>query len=144
MNLVAVFERLREGGRLDLSELGITDGDLVHIAGMSSEADEGAIAEVNLSTNPITNAGLANLSPLVDLEVLVLCETQVGAEGIGHLRQLGKLRELSLDGPNFTDEVLDAVAQLTTLKVLYAYDGAWTQAALERLRGLRPDIEIRP
>lgn len=143
MNLTALFERLCEGGELDLSDLGVTDGDLAYIAGMSSEADEMPLTEVNLCNNSITNAGLATLvSCLPGLEVLALAYTETDAEGLKLLAKCGKLRELTIGGAKVTDECLSVVAQLGTLQVLYLYEGSWTDGARETLMGLRPDLKI--
>lgn len=143
MNLTALFERLCEGGELELSDLGVTDGDLAYIAGMTSVADEKPLTEVNLSSNPITNAGLATLvSCLPGLEVVDLVGTEIDAEGLKLLAQCGNLRELSIGGAKVTDESLTVVAQLGTLKLLYLYEGGWTDGARETLVGLRPDLTI--
>jgi hypothetical protein len=63
------------------------------------------VRKVDLSDSKVTNAGLAHLKTLRDLEELDLARTDVTDAGLKHLQGLVKLRSLSLIGTKVTDRV---------------------------------------
>jgi Leucine-rich repeat (LRR) protein len=75
---------------------------------------------------------------LVDLETLVICQTQVTNDGLASIRNMAKLKRLSLDG---CQRVSDAgLEHLTELKLLEDLDLSHTRVrgpGLSWLRGLK-------
>jgi len=73
-----------------LSEQGLTDAGLVHLAGLTQ------LRSLNLSETPITDAGLAHLKGLAQLQSLDLSMTLVVGPGLECLCGMPRLRTLRL------------------------------------------------
>ncbi len=76
----------------------ITDAELANLTGLTN------LERLRLATTQITDAGLVNLKGLTKLEVLWLDRTQVTDAGLVHLKGLTGLKELDLRDTQVTDE----------------------------------------
>jgi Leucine-rich repeat (LRR) protein len=65
----------------------------------------------------ITDAGLAILSQLPDLEELDLSDTDVSAAGLRHLTRMPKLNSLTLSGVKLSDDAVRAINELHLAKL---------------------------
>lgn len=98
---------------LDLQSAGLDDSDLAAI-------DEfAALRVLRLSNNNLTDAGVAALAGMQNLEVLNL----YGNASVG-------------------DDALDSLAALENLTAVYLWGTAVTPEGIERLRALRPQLEV--
>ncbi|MAV36622.1 MAG: hypothetical protein CMJ59_14345 [Planctomycetaceae bacterium] len=76
------------------------------------------VVSVNLSNSQITDADLAHVSRLSQLEQLYLFNTSIGDAALAHLKGLTHLNELSLARTKITDKGLSELADLTGLETL--------------------------
>ncbi|MFC5192244.1 c-type cytochrome domain-containing protein [Algoriphagus aquatilis] len=75
---------------LSLAQTGLQDADLNRVAEFAN------LRRLRIENNPITNQGLASISPLTKLEVLNLNGTQITAQGLSQLIPLNNLQSLYL------------------------------------------------
>jgi hypothetical protein len=94
------------------------------------------VVGVRLADDRITDADLAHLKGLPDLQTLYLTGTSVTDEGLSELQGLSKLRTLSLDGTQFTDEGLKPLGRLKNLEYLNLKDSQVTDLGLVHLKEL--------
>jgi hypothetical protein len=117
---------------LDLSDTGVTDAGLKHLAGLT------ALQELILWTAGVTDAGLKELKGLKDLRVLALRGPQVTDAGLVHLKGLKKLERLTLSGTRVTDAGVKAIKEaIPGLKVV-AWDNTLSPDAFPQLPGRKP------
>jgi hypothetical protein len=76
------------------------------------------LQELDLSDNPITDAGLACLDGLSQLKTLDLRNTRITDAGLKHLARCGSLEQLHLNGTPITDAGLAELKSLTALRAL--------------------------
>lgn len=116
----------------------------------------GAVLSFTLRDAPVTDAGLAHLKGLVNLESLSLYKTRVKGPGLAHLAGMKKLKSLYLGDVPFTDDLLGILvkadklhaisraaksgtgrpANLAEINSFSLADSQVTDAGLEHLRGL--------
>lgn len=109
---------------------GLTDADIAEIAKLP------ALNELEIVADKLTDAGLAALARIRNLQVLHLEGTaQMTDEGLKALATLPRLRHLRLSGP-FTDKGLSYLAATPALKVL------WLEAPRTTEEGLRSLAQI--
>lgn len=114
----------------------LPSGDAFPVAGTASPSppSPSAAATSGSRPQPITDEGLNALVETSTLEALVLAQTRVTKEGIGHLRHLPHLQMLQLESPLIDDQAIPQLAQLRTLECLML-DGTQVSAAgIARLR----------
>ncbi|MEK6235002.1 MAG: hypothetical protein N2C14_09835 [Planctomycetales bacterium] len=100
------------------------------------------VEAVYLSDTQVTDADLAPLRRLTQLEWLVLSRTQIGDEGLVHIQGLTRLRVLWLDGTQVTDAGLVHLHGLTRLRELHLEGTQVTDAGADALRQALPNCEI--
>jgi len=110
----------------------IADADLVHLKKMTGVTKVALIGCKN-----VTDAGLANLQGLKDVNTLYLPYTSVGDAGLEHLRGMTSLTNLYLTGTKVGDSGLVHLKGMAGLRVLYLDCPGVTDAGLEHLQGLR-------
>ena len=84
----------------------------------------------------VTDAGLANLERLVQVERLTLFDTPVTDAGLDHLKGLTRLKTLELARTEITGAGLDHLKGLSHLELLRLRGSKITDAGLAHLRGL--------
>jgi endonuclease YncB( thermonuclease family) len=93
------------------------------------------LRSVGLSSQPITDAGLAHLQKLTELEGLNLNWTKVSAAGVIRLvKDRKRLRRLELSGVDLSDEDLMALKGLTNLELLNLRSTLITDRAVANLQ----------
>ena len=85
----------------------------------------------------ITDAGLAHLTGMTHLNVLVLDGTSVAGPGLHHLRELKQLEGLTFASTPLTDDGLAHLAALPKLKWLHLSDTMISDEGLRHLAGLQ-------
>jgi hypothetical protein len=94
------------------------------------------------------NAGLQHMAQSVNLETLVIVQSNVCGAGLGSLRRMSKLRCLVYydTGRSASEEADSSITQLSTLHQLrfLAVGGPWVHREREeRLRAALPGTEVR-
>jgi hypothetical protein len=89
-----------------------------------------------LQSSHVTDAGLANLSKLTELQVLNLDSTGITDAGVEHLKGLTGLQALCLDNTRIGDEGLEHLKGLTRLRHLSLNNTQVSDAGVKRLREL--------
>jgi hypothetical protein len=116
---------------IDLRKSNISDAGLANLQGLTQ------LQKLSLyDNNGISDAGLANLKNAKGLQELDLGITPIGDAGLEHLADLTKLQFLNLDKTKVTSAGLVHLKGLTQLNDLRLDDTAVDDAGLEHLKGL--------
>jgi formylglycine-generating enzyme required for sulfatase activity len=107
-----------------------TDADLAHLKGLT-ELQLFGLWDAN-----ITDAGLAHLKGMTGLEDLNVSGTKITNAGLAHLKGLTKLRNLDLGRTRVSDAGLAHLKGLTGLQELGLWGTKTTDAGVAHLRGL--------
>jgi serine/threonine protein kinase/multidrug efflux pump subunit AcrA (membrane-fusion protein) len=128
---IAEIEKLRGTSEKSARLAGwfVTDAALAHLKGLTQ------LESLTLANSQATNAGLVHVKGLTNLQSLDLTFTKVTDAGVEHIKGLTKLQSLNLHGVGVTDAGLDRLKALTNLQELSLYNTAITDAGLERLQG---------
>jgi Leucine-rich repeat (LRR) protein len=129
-----------------------------------------ALKELNLGCcDRVTDAGLASLKGLDNLETLVIGFTKTSDDGVANLKELTKLKRLTLNGLKLTqkglaqlgglsklewldlretgegvnDAALVQLKGLSSLKDLILYDTSVTKKGADELKKTLPELDIR-
>ena len=94
------------------------------------------VVGVMFTSTSATDAGLAHLTGLTQLEWLTLGGTKVTDAGLEHLRALTQLQELALEDTKITDAGLEHLKGMTQLQTLYPNGTKVEDAGLEHLKGM--------
>ncbi len=133
---LAVLRSLPNLEQLELSSELMTDKGLSHLAGLTE------LRELLLWGDNLTSAGLSNLRGLKRLTKLRIEGTSIHKiDAIDHMHSLEYLsfyRSEEVD-----DDALAVVARLRSLVSLDLEDTHVTKAGVERLRRIRPEIDIQ-
>lgn len=107
---------------LHLRDMKLTDGD---VKGLSLRAP--ALRILDLTGNPLTDAGVASLGPCRKLEDLTLARTGISEKGIAFLARLPALRRLDLQGTDVrTADVQSLTKERPQLSILIDSDSEET------------------
>jgi len=162
---LAQLSRLTELNHLSLEYTPLRGEHLVHLVGFpqlqslklsvasatTAGVDDAALAfltklplrHLALRSARITDAGLAHLAQLKDLESLDLEATPVSDAGIEKLADLPRLRSVTLNRTSVTDGVTTTLARLKTLRSIALKQTSVSSASLDALQtALGPECEI--
>ena len=93
---------------------------------------------------PITDAGLLRLTSMPTLTVLDIHDARITGPGLAGLTRIPNLAHLYVQGtPLQDDSVVQCLGQLKSLRSVYFYQTGVTRAGCERLRKLRPDLNVQ-
>jgi hypothetical protein len=129
------FQGLHQLANLDLSSRPITD------AGLKSLGKSTALQELYLFDAKITDAGFAQVKEFPNLEVVGVSGTQVTGAGLVHVKGLKNLRVLSLSKCDIKDDGLAHLEKMPILGVLSLDGTKVTDAGLAHLKSL-PDLRV--
>ena len=121
---------------LQLSSTPITDAGLAPVAGFT------ALQRLFLVNTPITDAALAHLRGLASLVTLDLFMTRITDVGLAHLAGLRSLQHLTLASTGVSDAGLAHLAGLDSLQNLSLYETKVTDAGMVHLLGLSGLISL--
>lgn len=116
---------------LELNRCRYTDAGIAPLAGLTN------LEELCLYDSWISDTGMVHLSGLTNLKILNLSHTQISDEGLVHIKRLKNLQMLSLTDTYITDAGLAHLAGLKKLRNLYLSDNDLTDAELIHLRDLK-------
>ena len=98
---------------------------------------------LNLGDTAITDEGVGQtVAWLKSLRRLRLDRTRITDEGVSHLAGLEKLEILNLFGTRVGDGCLVTIEHMPSLQTVYLWDTKVTKAGLDRLRSVRPDLNL--
>lgn len=100
------------------------------------------IAWLNLSRTAITDAGLASLKSLPELERLRLEWTAIGDSGLDFAATCAKLGTLNLVGTKATDAGLAKLVPCKSLRKLYVWKTGVTPEGIAKFKAARPEVEV--
>jgi hypothetical protein len=106
--------------------------------------DLGAVQDIvwlNLANTKVTNDGLKNIADM-KLKRLHLEKTDVGDEGLAHLKGLVDLEYLNLYSTEVTDEGLKHLEKMTKLKRLYVWQSKVTEEGMKSLEQKIPGLKV--
>jgi RNA polymerase sigma factor (sigma-70 family) len=115
---------------LRLHNLGAKDDALRHVGHLTG------LKEINLSGNFITDAGLAPLENLKQLQSVSLGDSLIGDDGIQHIAGLPSIRGLYCYRARITDRALRLVGKMKTLTSLDLGVTAITDRGIAELKDL--------
>ena len=108
----------------------VTDAGLARLEALTE------LQTLNLVVTSVTDAGLVHVKALTNLKRLILGNTHVTDAGLVHVKGLTKLKELSLDNTEVTDAGLVNLRGLSHLQRLDLGGTQVTDAGLAHLKGL--------
>ena len=98
---------------VDLSNTWVTDADLAKLARLPQ------LESINLAYTKITDQGLEHLAPLKNVKVLDLYYAESVTDlGIAHLKHWKNLEHLNVRGTKVTSTLFEHIAQMTNLRFL--------------------------
>jgi YHS domain-containing protein len=146
------LEKLRQLGALAMPLAANTQALTVDFRSAAEQTGDAAlealapVAEqvvwLNLAATKVTDAGLARLAALKNLQRLHLERTGVGDEGLAHLRGLAELRYLNLYGTKVSDKGLEHLKGLKKLRSLFVWQTGVTEAGAEALVKAIPGLYV--
>ena len=124
------------------------------------------LKRLTLTNTNITDESLAGLTRLENLQILELHDTDIGDTGVAHLAALPKLTHLDIGSTKVSDKGIDSILQLElenlticyaavtddglqrltamkSLRRLHAWGREITQSGIWRFEEKRPDCQIR-
>ena len=138
----AVLEPLQELSRLRWLKLAdvpdrITDAGLAHLAGLTN------LEALELSQlSAVTDAGLVHLKGMSKLVELHLSDTKITDAGLAHLKGLANLTRLGLSGTQVSDAGLPHLMALTKLRHVSLLRARVTDEGVKKLKEARPQLEV--
>jgi uncharacterized membrane protein len=100
------------------------------------------LAWVDLARSKVTDAGLATIVKMTNLERLHLENTAITDAGLAQLAGLGKLEYLNLYGTKVTDAGIAALAANKALKKLFVWQTGVTKEGAKKLEGAVPGLVV--
>ena len=116
--------------RIDLSNTKVTDAGLKELAPLTN------LELLDLNGTQVTDAGLKELAHFKNLRILNLWRTQVTDAGLKKLAPLTNLELLDLNGTQVTDAGLKELAHFKNLRILHLWRTQVTDAGLTNLAPL--------
>ena len=114
----------------------ISDADLAHLTSLRN------LQQLGLGLTAIGDDGLAHVSGINRLQVLVLTSTRITDRGLMHLAGLSRLQELYLSNTQITDAGLAYFEQLSELRKLLIDGTRVTKSGVAELQKALPDCII--
>src|SRR5262249_34003670 len=118
---------------LDFIGCDLKDADLKKLASVNK-----TLKSLNLRYNmKLTDAGMKELAPLANLEVLYLPSTNIADAGLKEVAPLKKLHSLGLDGSRVTDQGIQELVFLPNLRHLSLGATVVTDVGLKQVARLK-------
>jgi hypothetical protein len=121
--------------KIDLHSTGVTDADLIFLE--NSKKELGTLRYLDLRLTNITDAGVANIRSLKNLQTLNLFRTQLTDDGLARLKNLKQLQTLLIGGTKVTDSGMVYVTRFKELKKLSLFQTQVSDEAIPELKRLR-------
>jgi hypothetical protein len=102
----------------------------------------GRVTHLRLPWRHLPAPVLAEIGKLTELQAIEFTGTTVTDEGLAQLADLQNLRSMSLVNTPITDKGLVHLEKLQSLQWLWLSKNRVTQAAVEKLKKARPDMNV--
>jgi len=141
-----LYRKMSDEHLAPLSRVSELKGIATNHAWMGSAIGTFSIASGgNMDQSPlISDAGLASISEIRNLESLILFNTAVTDDGIAQLSKLRNLQVLMIGSLHITDDSIPHLSQLKSLQRLWTAGTSITSSGVDLLRQALPDCEIFP
>jgi uncharacterized membrane protein/mono/diheme cytochrome c family protein len=126
--------------QLEVSAVNVRSFGDAQAATLAKLADQ--IVWLKLGETNLSDAGLAQVGKLKNLQKLHLEQTKVTDAGLKYLTGLTNLEYLNLYGTSITDIGLAQLAGLKSLKTVYLWQTKATQSGIASLQKARPQLTI--
>jgi hypothetical protein len=103
--------------------------------------EDGRVTELRLVGQHLPVAAFAEIDKLTELQLIDLAWSTTTDEGLAQLKDLRNLRDLGLNGTPVTDRGLAHLEKMPGLQQLWLSKKI-SEAAVEKLREARPDVQI--
>jgi uncharacterized membrane protein/mono/diheme cytochrome c family protein len=130
----------KENNQLEISAVNVKTLTDAQVAGLAKLTDQ--IVWLKLSDTQITDAAMATIGKLKNLQKLHLERTRITDAGLRQLTGLTYLEYLNLYGTGITDAGLTSLAGLKSLKTVYVWQTKTTEAGIAKLKQALPNVEV--
>lgn len=120
-----------------LKELIVTNDPILTGPGLAYLQDVPSLRRLTLSETGVNDAGLEHLAGVTQLEYLRLTGGKFTGRGFAHLAGLSRLKRLDIEGRNITDDGLEPLGRLTQIYELALRVSGCTDAGLKHLHSLK-------
>lgn len=130
----------KEQNQLEVSAVnahGFSDAQAALLPKLSNQ-----IVWLKLGDTEVTDATLAQVAQLKNLQKLHLEQTKVTDAGMRNLKRLANLEYLNLYGTAVSDAGLAELANLKSLKTVYLWQTKVTELGIANLKKVLPNIEV--
>lgn len=130
----------KENNQLEVSAVNVktlTDSQVAALAKLTEQ-----IVWLKLSDTQITDAAMATVAKLKNLQKLHVERTALTDAGLRQLTGLKYLEYLNLYGTQITDAGLASLADLKSLLKVYVWQTKTTEAGIAKLRQALPNVEV--
>jgi hypothetical protein len=104
--------------------------------------EDGRVTELCLIWQHLPAAAFAEIDKLTELQLIDLAHSTTTDEDLARLKDLQKLRDLGLGGTFITNRGLAHLEKMAGLQRVWLSKGKISEAAVDKLREARPDMEI--
>ena len=114
-----------------LDQTRVTDAGMAHLEGMTN------LQTLSVSNTDITDLGLTHIKGLNNLQSLYVNDTQITDKGLHNLKGLKNLRTLKLGNTRVTDAGMVHLEGMTNLQTLWLTYTDSTDLGLTHIKGLK-------
>jgi hypothetical protein len=104
--------------------------------------EDGRVIRLRLPWRHLPVSVMAEIGKLTELQAMDLASTTLTDEGLAQLKDLQKLSSMGLSGTQITDNGLAHLEKLQNLHWVWLSKQRITEAAVEKLRNARPDMNV--
>jgi len=114
----------------------------IEVAALATLSDLSRLERLSLNSTSLGDAALRQIAKLPELKRLDMSWSEVTDAGTVELIPCKKLETLNLSWTNISDDSLEHFKNMTSLRRLILEGTNVSQAAVDKLRGSRPDLTI--
>jgi hypothetical protein len=104
--------------------------------------DDGRVLRLRLEWRHLPVPVMAEIGKLTELMAIDLAFTTVTDEGLAQIKDLQHLRSMGLSGTAITDQGLAYLEKLPSLQYVWLSKRTISEAAVQKLREARPDMQV--
>jgi hypothetical protein len=104
--------------------------------------EDGRVLRLRLEWRHLPVPVMAEIGKLTELTAIDLAFTTVTDEGLAQIKDLQHLKSMGLSGTAITDQGLVYLEKLPSLQWVWLSKNTISEAAVQKLRGARPDMQV--
>jgi tRNA A-37 threonylcarbamoyl transferase component Bud32/Leucine-rich repeat (LRR) protein len=124
-----------------LETLNLSKNSWLTEAGLKAISALPSLRILRLDKSGISDADLSAIKHLKNLSMLTLRYSQIGDKGVEHLVDT-QIAQIDLQHSNITDKALESLAKMKALKEVGLHSCKVSEAAMDQLKKLRPDVKV--